>query len=188
MLVGQTLALRSWSVDDAPFLVTWGNDPEYFGRFHNIWPQSRQALEAYISRPIGSNACQYIIIHREQDQPIGTIGYSNPWSAELSAFYMGSEVYYHVHPQFRGQGFATQAACLLVNHLFDATPIQRIHAMIDVDHGASQAVAERAGMQRDGLYRKVMFLHGRYVDMYLYAIVRDDWQDEATYRGARRPF
>jgi RimJ/RimL family protein N-acetyltransferase len=43
-------------------------------------------------------------------------------------------------------------------------------------------------MQRDGLLRRVMFLHGRYVDMHHYAIVREDWRNEATYREGRREF
>jgi RimJ/RimL family protein N-acetyltransferase len=49
-------------------------------------------------------------------------------------------------------------------------------------------VLEHAGMQRDGLLRRVMFLHGRYVDMHHYAIVREDWRNEATYREGRREF
>jgi RimJ/RimL family protein N-acetyltransferase len=43
-------------------------------------------------------------------------------------------------------------------------------------------------MQREGIYRRVIFLHGRCVDMYLYAIVREDWKDEASYRQGRTPF
>jgi hypothetical protein len=30
-----------------------------------------------------------------------------------------------------------------------------------------------------------MFLHGRYVDMHHYAIVREDWRDEDAYRQGR---
>jgi RimJ/RimL family protein N-acetyltransferase len=40
-------------------------------------------------------------------------------------------------------------------------------------------------MRLDGLLRQVAFLNGRFIDMHLYAIVRDDWKDEATYRRGR---
>ena len=41
-----------------------------------------------------------------------------------------------------------------------------------VGNAASCRVLEKAGFRRDGLYRAVTFLHGRYTDMYLYAITR----------------
>lgn len=87
-----------------------------------------------------------------------------------------------ITPRFRAQGFAIQVACVLVNHLFDATPIERLQATVVVGNDASAHVAEAAGMQRDGIYCKVSFLHGRPVDLYLFAIVRDDWKDEQSYR------
>jgi ribosomal-protein-alanine N-acetyltransferase len=119
---------------------------------------------------------------------MGTIGYWNPFSSKHAALFKGLEIWYQLHPSFRTHGFATQAACLLVNHLFDSTPIERIQATVVVGNDASCHVAEGAGMQRDGIYRKVFFLHGRYVDMHLFAIVRDDWEDELAYRQGRRPF
>ena len=57
-----------------------------------------------------------------------------------------------------------------------------------VGNDASCRVAERGGMQRDGLYRNVFFLHGRYVNMHLYAIVREDWKNEEVYRQSRPDF
>ena len=67
-------------------------------------------------------------------------------------------------------------------------PVPRIQATVAVENTPSCRVTEAAGMQRDGVYRQVTFLHGRWMDMYLYAIVRGDWGDEATYRQGRPPF
>jgi ribosomal-protein-alanine N-acetyltransferase len=77
---------------------------------------------------------------------------------------------------------------VLINHLFDATPTERIQATVVVGNEPSQRVLERSGMQRDGIYRKVLFLHGRYVDTHLYSIVREDWEDEQAYRRRRDEF
>ena len=37
-------------------------------------------------------------------------------------------------------------------------------------------------MSHEGVLRQITFLRGEYVDMHLYAIVRDDWKSEADYR------
>jgi len=114
------------------------------------------------------------------------MGFVNPFT--IPTLWRALEIWYQVHPKARGNGHASQAACLLVNHLFSTRPLERIQATVVVGNDASCRVLENAGMQRDGVYRRVFFLHGQYVDMHLYSIVRDDWHDEDAYRASQRPF
>jgi len=37
-------------------------------------------------------------------------------------------------------------------------------------------------MNHEGVLKRITFLRGEFVDMHLYAIVRDDWKSEAAYR------
>jgi RimJ/RimL family protein N-acetyltransferase len=37
-------------------------------------------------------------------------------------------------------------------------------------------------MQREGTLRNIFFLRGRFVDMHMYSIVRNDWKSEQAYR------
>jgi len=186
MLIGTEVSLRPTTIDDAQLLADWGNDPAYWGPLFNHWPTTRQDLERHITAPTPPDMRRYIIVGRDTAEPMGTIFYWNPFT--FTHVFQGLEIGYAVHPAFRRRGVARQAACLLVNHLFDATPVARIQATTHVENEASQGVLEAAGMRREGAYRKVAFMHGRYVDLYLCAIVRDDWKDEASYRAARRPF
>jgi RimJ/RimL family protein N-acetyltransferase len=57
-----------------------------------------------------------------------------------------------------------------------------------VGNEASRRVAEAAGMLEEGVLKSVSFIHGRLVDLHLYAITRQAWADEATYRGERLEF
>ena len=77
---------------------------------------------------------------------------------------------------------ATQAVSLLINHLFSTTSINRIQATVVVGNDVSSRVLEKAGMQKDGIYRGIWFLHGTYRDMYMHAIIRSDWGNEQSYR------
>jgi ribosomal-protein-alanine N-acetyltransferase len=187
MLIGPHIRLQPPAPDDAARLAAWFSDPEYMGAYNTVWPTTRQEWERTLANPSGGHDTGlFLIVRRAPEEPLGMCGYFNPFT--LTDFFLGREIWYQVAPPFRGQGVATQAACLLINHLFAALPLPRVQATVNVANTASCRVLERAGMQRDGLYRQVTFLAGHYADMYLYAITRADWSDEATYRAARPPF
>ena len=73
-----------------------------------------------------------------------------------------------------GLGYATEAARALIAFGFERLGMHRICAYCDVDNIASARVLEKAGMQREGLLRQHMLMHGRWRDFYLYAILEDD--------------
>ena len=186
MLIGETLDLRPVTVGDAKLLTEWFNDPEYLGPFFNVNPHSEAEWEKDLSNEeSSSDDHMYLITRRETAEPMGLIGHMNPFTF---GSYQGREIWYQVHQQFRRKGIARQAASLLVNHLFDSTPVERIEAKVVVGNDASCRVLEGAGMQHEGICRRVFFLHGRYVDLHLYSIIREEWADETSYRAARRPF
>jgi ribosomal-protein-alanine N-acetyltransferase len=181
VLVGRRLRLVQYDRSDVDTLVSWMNDPAYWGPYYNVWTSTRTEWETLVSKEPADDKLSLFIRSREDDAPLGTIGYLTP--SRLSSFFRGYEIWYQVHPDNRGRGIGTEAAAILINHLFSAEPVERIQATVVVGNDASCRVLEKAGMQRDGLLRKQFFLRGRYVDMHLYAIVRDDWTSEDAYAG-----
>ena len=188
MLIGRTIALRQVAVEDGELLTIWLNDPEYLGSFYNLDAVSQAGVEHSITSPQGVDVANYVITRRESGTPVGRIGSAFPFMPQWAEIFRGLEIWYQVHPEARRQGVGSQAACILINHLFNSRPIERIQATVVVGNDGSCGVLENAGLQRDGLYRKIFFLNGRYVDMHLYSIVRDDWKDEETYRRGRAEF
>jgi RimJ/RimL family protein N-acetyltransferase len=186
VLIGQSIRLRVADVADAELVAAWYADPDYLGPFSDVWPRSSQEWTRLLSkeqaRDQGSN---YLILPRGSDDPVGTAGYWSPFTAPM---FRSLELSYEVHPAARGNGVASQTACLLVNHLFGALPVERLQATSVVGNEPSHRVLEKAGMVREGTLRRVTFVHGGYADMDLYSILREDWQDERTYRDARDPF
>ncbi len=104
----------------------------------------------------------------------------------MSPAFNGFEIWYQVHQDHRGKGLATQAASMLVNHLFNATSVNRIQATVVVGNDASCRVLEKSGMSKEGVMRGVWFLHGVYRDEYLYSIVRGDWVSDEVYKQKHR--
>jgi RimJ/RimL family protein N-acetyltransferase/8-oxo-dGTP pyrophosphatase MutT (NUDIX family) len=53
----------------------------------------------------------------------------------------------------RGQGYATRTARLLTQHAFDSLGIRRVEAQVDPRNVASQRVATRTGLRKEGIRR-----------------------------------
>ena len=177
MLIGRNLSLKLPTIEDAQLLADWQSDPEVLGDSYDVWPHTRDAVEQSLKKREHSarEKGDFFICSLDKDERMGLIGYFNPFA--LKDFFQGLEIFYIVHPCFRNKGIATQASCILINHLFNAIPVERIQATAVVDNPASCRVLEKAGMQKEGTYRRVSFLHGRYVDLHLYSIIREDWRD-----------
>jgi ribosomal-protein-alanine N-acetyltransferase len=188
MLIGKNLSLKLPTIEDAQLLADWQSDPEVLGDSNDVWPHTRETVEQRMKKQEHNRKewGNFLICSLDKDERMGMIGYFNPFT--LKEFFQGLEIYYTVHPDFRNKGIATQASCILINHLFNAVAVERIQATAVVDNTASCRVLEKAGMQKEGTYRRVSFLHGRYVDLHLYSIVREDWKDERSYRKSRPDF
>ena len=187
MLIGKNVALRPITLADQKMLVEWYNDPDFTGAYDNHWTSSLEELEKDHQNNLQKTdrAHFYLITRREDGEPLGEIGYFTRWT---DPDYRSQEIGYAVRPAYRGRGIASQAARILVNHLFDATPINRVQAMVVVGNQSSCRVLEHAGMQPEGILRGILFVRGRFVDMHIYSILRAEWCDEQTYRQQRGEF
>ncbi len=65
---------------------------------------------------------------------------------------LGPELGWWLAPHARGRGYAAEAAHALAGWALGLGAV-RVHAFVDVDDHASQAVARRAGFVREGVVR-----------------------------------
>jgi RimJ/RimL family protein N-acetyltransferase len=180
MLIGKHVRLAEYEPAFAPFITEWMNDPEYWGPFYNVWTSTQPQWEERLAKSGDETQTSFVIKARDDDRPLGTIGYFTPSS--LPSLFRSVEIWYQVHPTERGRGVATQAAAILVDHLFSAQPHQRIQATVIDGNDGSGRVLERIGMRHEGVLRRITFLRGEYVDLHLYSIIREDWKSEVDYR------
>lgn len=176
-LRGRDVLLRPACSDDARRLAAWHSDPDFVGSFFDPWPESSDAWEERISTRTPEEDTFLICERNAGEKPIGTAGYWNPYT--LPRVFRGLEIWYKVHPSSRGRGVATQTASLLLDHLFNSLPVERIQATVVSANEASRRALLRVGMQCEGILRRVYFLHGTYVDVDMFSIVREEWNTRA---------
>ena len=84
------------------------------------------------------------------------------------------EIYYKLHPDHWGKGYATEVARRLIKFGFGELKLHKVEAGVATENVKSIHVLEKSGMTREGLRRKVLPIRGRWVDNFHYAIVEDD--------------
>ena len=75
-----------------------------------------------------------------------------------------------------GQGYASEAAHLIVGFGFESLGIHRVWAECDSENAASLRVLDKLGMRREGLFMHNCQIRGEWRDTALYAILEDEWK------------
>jgi ribosomal-protein-alanine N-acetyltransferase len=117
---------------------------------------------------------QFAITEPTTDAVIGGIGlmqqddvYSRSW-----------ELGYWLGEEFWGRGIMTEAARALVDWGFQNLVCERIFAGLFTGNEASERVIKNAGFTYEGRLRRAVWKHGRYMDVLMYSIIRQDWKNE----------
>jgi RimJ/RimL family protein N-acetyltransferase len=110
-----------------------------------------QAREQELVPPLGLWAIVPLHIGPWPGQPAGTVLLLPLMDASGPAGLV--EVGWHLHPQYQGQGIATEAAQAILAVAAEAG-IDQVLALTDLDNTASQAVAARLGMDDEGITQR----------------------------------
>jgi RimJ/RimL family protein N-acetyltransferase len=87
-----------------------------------------------------------------------------------------AELGYIFHPDFHGNGYATEASRALLGLGFDAAGMHRIYARCDARNSASSKVMERLGMRREAHFREHVLVKGEWDEELIYAMLEDEWR------------
>lgn len=87
-----------------------------------------------------------------------------------------SDIGWVTHQDFQRQGYAFEATHALMQYAFANFPLHRIVADIDTRNPESAAMAEKLGMRREGEFKDAEFFKGAWCDMWLYAILKSEFQ------------
>lgn len=111
----------------------------------------------------------FAITLRESDELIGSISLM-----EISQGHQRAEIGYWLGKDYWGKGYVTEAARKVIAFGFELS-LHRIHARCLKRNQASARVLEKAGMQFEGCLRGHELKAGRFEDVLLYGVVKEDW-------------
>lgn len=92
-----------------------------------------------------------------------------------------TSVGWHLNPEFGGQGYASEAARALLDHLFKERGFRRIYAYVEDHNARSQRLCEKLGMRREGIFIEFVSFtkddtgNPIYENTMQFAILRREW-------------
>ncbi|MFD2681762.1 GNAT family N-acetyltransferase [Bacillus seohaeanensis] len=107
---------------------------------------------------------------KDQGEVIGSCGFLN-----LVSKHYRSEVGIELSEEHWGKGIASEALEAVIKYGFEQMNLQRIEALIEPPNLPSQKLVERQGFIREGLLRSYEFTVGKFDDLYMYSLLKQDF-------------
>ena len=167
-----SISLRPLHMEDVDRLTLIANDKRIANTLRDVFPHpySRSDGKNYISF-VQSQVPPLNLGILYEDLLVGICG-----GNELSDVHRyTAEIGYWLGVDYWGQGIATQALSLLIDHYFNYTEYVRLQANVYSNNPSSNRVLEKNGFTLEGIMRKYIFKNGTFLDASLYALLKEDW-------------
>lgn len=167
------MKIRRASEDDADFIVELVNDEDVEPFLAASRARDRDAVLEEIRESERSPDEQGVFVIELPEGRAGTMAFSLTNRRSRIAQLGGLAV----HPDFRGQRIADEAARLFQRHLIFDLGFHRLQLEIYGFNDRAIRHAERSGFIREGVKRKAYERHGEWVDGVLFGLVREDLEE-----------
>lgn len=174
VLTTPRLTLRPMSMRDAADIYAYSRDPEVAR--HVLWDahkslaDSKAYLRYIVKQYRDGMPSSYGMVLNATGRLVGTIGFM--WYNQENN---STEVGYSLARSQWGQGLMTEALSAVIDMAFRELGVHRVEAQHETDNPASGRVMLKCGMRHEGQLRGRVFNKGRFVDVELYAVLREDW-------------
>lgn len=88
---------------------------------------------------------------------------------------------------YTSKGYAKEAASAIISFAFETLKAHRIQALCHEKNVASERLMQHIGMKKEGLLRGIRKLNGRYANMLIYAILKEDFDDMQSLKTQKEP-
>lgn len=175
LLLGEKVRLTSLNEEDIVAFQRWYDDV-YFMRHYDIvsaFPKNVEDVKEMVSEVRKSNAAYIFAIKSINDHEfLGVTGFENIcWNNGTALIYIGIGEEKH-----RGRGYAKEAFRLTMEFGFQELNLHRIYLTVLEYNEPAIKLYEKLGFKREGVYREAIHRDGKRYDMYLYGVLRPEWE------------
>jgi len=172
------LRIRPARMSDAQDLFDYSQDPEVAR--HVLWDahqsihQTRAYIRFLLKQYRSGQPGSFVIEMAKDSKVIGTIGFM--WCQHENC---SAEIGYSLSRNYWNQGIMSEALRAVLQFGFETLRLNRIEAQHESDNPASGRVMAHVGMRHEGHLRQRIYNKGRFVDVELYAILREDFSPQS---------
>ncbi|MBA2275515.1 MAG: GNAT family N-acetyltransferase [Chloroflexi bacterium] len=177
-IIGRRVVLRRHRPENLATVYRWYRDPEVarLTRYQTR-PMPRDEVERFFqTRLLGPDSVAYAIHIRLTDRLVGLTTFSSldPDNGSVS---------FHITLGERdvwGQGYGTEAACLMLGHAFERLGLHRVGLSVFSFNERAIRSYEKAGFRIEGRLRDAIARDGRYWDEIQMGALRPEWLERST--------
>lgn len=175
LLKGNNIKLAAFKDSDLPILEQWYNDIGFLRVYDMIsaFPRTAEELSPMIkSIRESSNRFIFSVRSLDDDKLIGVTGFEDIlWNNGTAIIYIGIG-----DNSYRGKGIGSEALALTMEFGFEELNLHRIQLNVLSYNSPAVKLYEKLGFKREGVYREFIHRDGKRHDMYLYGILRPEWE------------
>jgi RimJ/RimL family protein N-acetyltransferase len=173
-LTTERLILRPFTIADAEDVARFVGEKVIAANTLSIpHPYELQMAEDWIATHaqsyLQSEGVNFAITVKEHGDLVGAIGLT------LQREHDRAEMGYWIGKPHWNKGYASEAACKIVEFGFESRNLERIYAQHFAENPASGKVMRNAGMRYEGCLRHHVKKWERYQDLKVYGLLRSEW-------------
>ncbi|RCW76962.1 GNAT family N-acetyltransferase [Saliterribacillus persicus] len=176
ILETERLILRKITPDDANSILSYLSDEEvmkYYGlEPFNTINDALDEISWYQSIHTNSTGIRWGITLKEKGIVIGSCGFHN-----INPQHFRTEIGFELSKEQWRKGIAVEAVEAILSYGFEYMNFQRIEALIEPPNIPSQKLVEKLGFIREGLLRNYEFTCGKFDDLYMYSLLKQDFDN-----------
>ena len=171
VIPGQLLRLRPPTLDDALNMTSWFEDLEVIRFLDTNHPPSVDMEREWIATN-AKDPSTIIWVIEVEGRAVGASGiHEINWREGHGK--TGTVI---ADKALWGQGIGGELMRLRTEYAFTHTPLRKLHSSYVDGNEASARAQAAAGYREVGRYRKEKFDHGKWVDLVLTEVLREDWE------------
>jgi len=176
VIYGERVKLRAIEREDVPRFVRWFNDPEVKQFLTMYRPLSRAEEERWVESLASRREDIVLAIEvRAGDQwvHIGNVGLHRiDWKNRTATLgiVIGEREYW-------GKGYGTEAVRTMLRYAFEELGLNRVELETYSFNPRAIRCYEKAGFKREGVRRQALYRNGKFHDVILMGILRDEFEE-----------
>ncbi|KAI3919898.1 hypothetical protein MKW98_001154 [Papaver atlanticum] len=156
----QEISLRSLDLSDLDDFMVWMTDDRVADFCTWETCKSKEDALDHIKKKIVPHPWYRVICI--ENKPVGAIMFSPKEGEDRCR----GEIGFHIGSKHWGKGIATLAVKMSLGIIFKTWPlIERVEGYVDFENKGSQRVLEKAGFQRDGIFRKLLIIKVKSIEI-----------------------
>lgn len=171
----ERLIMRAPTMEDVEWFFSLRSNEEFMKFMHRPiiteMSEAQAFVQNFLDRAESETGLQWVLEEKESGEPVG---YAGPWRWDTKN--NTGELGYGLDLRFTGKGFMQEAIAACIEYGFEHMNLERIEAWMEDENHGSRKVVEANGLQKEGPLRHAALHNGKYRNLYIYSILKEEWQ------------